>query len=180
MPPSPAGYPRGMTNQPIETMDGPPTLVGERVLIATDGSDASQHAAAHAVAVLPQDAEFSLVTIIDPREDPMADAGGFEGPVMDDEEATDRHRESVVDAEGALAATARALGPAPIPQRVIEHHGEGVGARLCELAEEENAAVVVVGSTGRRAIVDAILGSVSGYVLHHAPCPVLVVRHDAA
>ena len=110
----------------------------------------------------------------------MADAGGFEGPVMDDDEASDRHRETVVDAEGSLAATARALGPSPIPQRVIEHHGEGVGARLCELAEEENAAVVVVGSNGRSAIVDAILGSVSGYVLHHAPCPVLVVRHDAA
>src|SRR3954465_215830 len=101
MPPEPGGYRGGMTNQPIETMDGPATLVGERVLIATDGSDASQHAAAHAVAVLPQDAEFSLVTVIDPREDPMADAGGFEGPVMDDDEANTRHRETVVDAEGS-------------------------------------------------------------------------------
>jgi nucleotide-binding universal stress UspA family protein len=169
-----------MTNPPIETVEGPAMVVGERVLIATDGSDASQHAAAHAIAVLPADAEFSLVTVIDPREDPMADAGGFEGPVMDDAEASDRHREMLVDAEGSLAATARALGPSPIPQRIVEHHGEGVGARLCELAEEENAAVVVVGSNGRSALVDAILGSVSGYVLHHAPCPVLVVRHDAA
>jgi nucleotide-binding universal stress UspA family protein len=168
-----------MTNQPIETMDGPARLVGERVLIATDGSDAAQHAAAHAIAVLPQDAEFSLVTIIDPQEDPMADAGGFEGPLIDDDEASTRHRQAVVEAEGSLAATARAVGPSPIPQRVIEHHGEGAGARICELAAEENAAVVVVGSNGRSAIVDAILGSVSSHVLHHSPCPVLVVRrHD--
>jgi nucleotide-binding universal stress UspA family protein len=167
-----------MTDHSIDTMDGPAAVVGERVLIATDGSDASQHAAAHAVAVLPRDAEVSLVTIIDPLEDPMADAGGFEGPVIDDDEAAGRHREAIVEAEGSLAATARAVGPAPIPQRVIEHHGEGVGARICELAAEEHAAVVVVGSNGRSAIVDAILGSVTGYVLHHAPCPVLVVRHD--
>jgi nucleotide-binding universal stress UspA family protein len=168
-----------MTNQPIETMDGPAKLVGERVLIATDGSEASQYAAAHAIAVLPSDAEFSLVTIVDPREDPMADAGGFEGPVIDDDEASTRHRQAIVEAEGSLAATARAVGPSPIPQRVIEHHGEGAGARICELAAEEDAAVVVVGSNGRSAIVDAILGSVSSHVLHHSPCPVLVVRrHD--
>jgi nucleotide-binding universal stress UspA family protein len=169
-----------MTNQPIETMDGPARVVGERVLIATDGSDAAQHAAAHAITVLPQDAEFSLVTVIDPQEDPMADAGGFEGPVIDDDEASTRHRQDIVEAEGSLAVTARAVGPAPIPQRVIEHHGEGVGARICGLAAEEHAAVVVVGSTGRSAIVDAILGSVSSYVVHHSPCPVLVVRRDAA
>jgi nucleotide-binding universal stress UspA family protein len=168
-----------MTEAPIETKDGPETVVGERVLIATDGSEASQHAAAQAIMVLPRDAQFSLVTVVDPLEDPMADAGGFEGPVIDDDEASTRHREAVVEAEGSLAATARAVGPAPIPQRVVEHHGEGVGARLCQLAEEEGASVVVVGSNGRSAIVDAILGSVSGYVLHHAPCPVLVVRRDA-
>ncbi len=176
----PGGYPPGMTDHTIETPDAPAPIVRERVLIATDGSDAARNAAARAVAVLPQDAEFSLVTVIDPKIDPMDDAGGFEGPVMDEEEASTDHREHVVDAEGSLAATARAVGPSPIPQRVVEHHGEGVGARICDLAAEEGVAVVVVGSNGRSAVVDAILGSVSGYVLHHCPCPVLVVRHDAA
>jgi nucleotide-binding universal stress UspA family protein len=169
-----------MTDQTFETPDAPAAIVRERVLIATDGSDASRNAAAHAVAVLPQDAEFSLVTVVDPKLEPMEDAGGFEGPVIDEEEAVTAHREQVVDAEGSLAATARAVGPAPIPQRVVTHDGEGVGAKICDLAAEEGAAIVVVGSTGRSALVDAILGSVSGYVLRHAPCPVLVVRHDAA
>jgi nucleotide-binding universal stress UspA family protein len=36
--------------------------------------------------------------------------------------------------------------------------------------------LVVVGSHGRGKLTEAILGSVSQSVIHHAECPVLVVR----
>jgi nucleotide-binding universal stress UspA family protein len=36
--------------------------------------------------------------------------------------------------------------------------------------------VIVMSSRGQGAIEQLILGSVSSYVLHHAPCPVMVVR----
>jgi|GEM_PF-4962951 Universal stress protein UspA and related nucleotide-binding proteins len=47
---------------------------------------------------------------------------------------------------------------------------------------EDNAAatdrlrVIVVGSHGHGALMDVLLGSVSSYVVHRSPCPVLVIR----
>jgi nucleotide-binding universal stress UspA family protein len=46
---------------------------------------------------------------------------------------------------------------------------------LIEAAKQ--ADLLIVGSRGHGGLVGAILGSVSTAVVHHAPCPVLVVRH---
>ncbi|MGZ4675793.1 MAG: universal stress protein [Acidimicrobiia bacterium] len=146
------------------------------VIVATDGTDASLVAAHEAARLVPADADLSLVIVVDAVEDPMADAGGFEGPVITEKEAEEQHREAVVGAEGALARTARAFGPRPVQQRIVERSAESVGARLCALAADEKAALLVVGSHGHRALVDVLLGSVSSHVVHHSPCPVLVIR----
>jgi nucleotide-binding universal stress UspA family protein len=48
------------------------------------------------------------------------------------------------------------------------------------VTESRGAALVVVGSRGRGHILGAVLGSVSQTVLHHAHCPIAIVRHDCA
>ncbi len=56
---------------------------------------------------------------------------------------------------------------------------EGLPARsICELAAERDVRLVIIGAHGWGRIGRLIHGSVSTYVLHHAPTPVLVVHGD--
>lgn len=50
------------------------------------------------------------------------------------------------------------------------------GVRICQMAREWEANLVVLGRRGHQGISEVLLGSVSNYVLHHAPCSVLVVQ----
>lgn len=44
----------------------------------------------------------------------------------------------------------------------------------------KNAELLVVGSRGAGPIAEAVLGSVSSYCVHHASCPVVVIREPKA
>lgn len=50
--------------------------------------------------------------------------------------------------------------------------------RLVQIAKEVNANLIVVGTHGKGALEQALLGSVSQKVLREAPCSVLVVRAE--
>lgn len=51
------------------------------------------------------------------------------------------------------------------------------GEEICNLAEEENVDLIVIGRRGLKGFSEMFLGSISNYVFHHAPCSVLVVQH---
>ncbi|MEB3355812.1 MAG: universal stress protein [Synechococcales bacterium] len=50
------------------------------------------------------------------------------------------------------------------------------GDQICQVATEWRADLVVVGRRGRSGLSEAFLGSVSNYVVHHAPCAVLTLQ----
>jgi nucleotide-binding universal stress UspA family protein len=50
------------------------------------------------------------------------------------------------------------------------------GILICELAKSWRADLIVLGRRGHRGLSELFLGSVSNYVLHHAPCSVLVIQ----
>ena len=49
---------------------------------------------------------------------------------------------------------------------------------IVEMAEELGAGLIVMGSRGLGGVRRALLGSISDSVVRHAPCPVMVVRHE--
>ena len=53
------------------------------------------------------------------------------------------------------------------------------GETNCNLAKTWSADLIVVGSRGLTGIKEMLLGSVSNYVTHHAPCSVLIVLKTA-
>jgi nucleotide-binding universal stress UspA family protein len=50
------------------------------------------------------------------------------------------------------------------------------GETICEIARNWDADLIVMGRRGRSGLGELILGSVSNYVLHHAPCSVVTVQ----
>ncbi|AFY69969.1 UspA domain-containing protein [Thalassoporum mexicanum PCC 7367] len=54
------------------------------------------------------------------------------------------------------------------------------GRAICKLAQTWAADLIVVGRRGHSGLSELILGSVSNYVLHHAPCSVLTIQSKAA
>jgi nucleotide-binding universal stress UspA family protein len=148
------------------------TLV--RVLVATDGSPLAIEAALGGAAVLrAREVTWVLATVVEPFHDPNEDATGFAGPLMSPEEAENEHTEAVVTGHGALAATARAIGPVPMQLVVAEG---APGKAICELAAEEGVDLIVIGASTHQG---HLLGSTTQDVVEHAPCPVLVVPPGA-
>ncbi len=80
-------------------------------------------------------------------------------------------------AQKALDASIEDVGAAGSGVTVTPILREGQPADVICL-EAKNADLVVVGSRGLGGFRGLLIGSVSQQVVHHAPCPVVVVPHD--
>jgi nucleotide-binding universal stress UspA family protein len=134
----------------------------------------ARRAAERALDVLGKSHDVTIVQVVQPAIPitPMP-AVALAGPVaVPDDALTESNQSMIRDAEATVAATAAALG---IDAATRVATGDP-GAELCRIADDENADVIVIGSHGSGFWKRVVLGSVSHYVLHHAPCAVFVVR----
>lgn len=149
-----------------------------RIMIATDGTPASFAAstwtAEHLQRCGGEDEQIVIAHVAREVDEPMALAGGIEGPLTTPDQAIEMRRELEVAGLALLAATARAFGPRPVQQDLL--WSDDVIGALMDHAEELKADLIVIGDHEHGPIVRALLGSVSSGLVHKAPCPVLVVR----
>jgi len=147
-----------------------------RILIGVDGSELARRAAGRAVDVLGTGHDITVVEVVRPMSPIVAvPSGAIAGVAVvgDQVEAIEEsNRSRAREAETDLAATTRELGIEASTRVVIGDPG----TELCRLAADGSFDVLVVGSHGSGFLKRVLLGSVSNHVLHHAPCPVLVVR----
>lgn len=141
------------------------------VLLATDGSPTAEKATATAVDLARLvDTELVIVSVWD-----IAYAGssamGFAPIPMNGELA----KLGEAEAAKAIAEAAARAEEAGVETRSATLRGFPVEA-ICDAAERFAPQFLVIGSHGWGAVRRALFGSVSTGVLHHATCPVLVVR----
>ena len=148
---------------------------GTPILIAYDGSDDARHAVAEAAALLGG----SHATVVYVRRPIESIAAHLEGhPVLEDVgaiDAADRDAAERLAAEGAQLARDAGLAAEPRVATAID----AVADTIIAAAEETAAAVIVLGSRGRRGLKSLLLGSVSHHVVHHARRPVLILPSPA-
>jgi nucleotide-binding universal stress UspA family protein len=97
---------------------------------------------------------------------------GYRVPVTPDVSVEELAKRSV---EHAVAEVSGSAGQLAVRSRVVE----GDAARVL-LDASEGAELLVVGNRGHGRLAESVLGSVSQHCVHHATCPVVVIRDSGA
>jgi nucleotide-binding universal stress UspA family protein len=78
----------------------------------------------------------------------------------------------------AQQGTARARSMGLPAESLVVADESSVADTLVRVAGEQDAAALVIGAKGHRAVSEVLLGSTERDVVRQAPCPVVVVRAD--
>jgi nucleotide-binding universal stress UspA family protein len=150
------------------------------VVVATDGSDLALAAATTGLSLLGSDRRIVIVTVAHTVDPFLAeDATGHAGSTLTHDQVESQNRDAMAQSQLVLEATREALSDhEDLSATQLEMHAiEGdPGPALCDFAGDVDATVIIVGTRGRGGLKRALLGSVSDYVVRHAPCSVVVTR----
>jgi nucleotide-binding universal stress UspA family protein len=143
----------------------------DSMVVGTDGSDTAREAVRQAAELAGRiGAKVHLVSAYEPV--PEARLREERDGVPGDLEWMINPRE---DVSSTLHDAAQALRDGGI--RVDIHAREGDPAdAILDVAEEQDADLIVVGNKGMTGAKRFLLGSVPNKVSHHAPCSVMIIR----
>jgi len=142
-------------------------LVYKKILVAVDGSEASEVAFKKAVEIAKRnDAHLTLAHVIDSRTFATAEAYDRTLAERAEEYAKELLKKYVEKAEQANV---------PNIEKHIEYGSPKVKIAK-DIAQKIDADLIICGATGMNAVERFLIGSVSESITRYAECDVLVVR----
>jgi nucleotide-binding universal stress UspA family protein len=144
-----------------------------KILVAMDGSESSLKAYQYASFLAKQcDAALLIVNIFDTFERISSKIKQELGEIA-----------KQIEAEGGTAVTVQILDDykfqakdSGIKEVKIVRREGNAAAEILQIADEEKVNTIVIGSTGINTVKEFRVGGVSHKIVHHAKCPVTVVR----
>jgi len=141
------------------------------ILVAIDGSPDSDQALTQAIDLA--ESEHTRLTLFSAVVMPPSTAYvGVSGEVV-----ANLSRDAEAEAESLLRSAVERV-PDQVSVSAVQS-GDPVRPALLRQIKTGQHDLVVMGSRGRGAVRSVLLGSVSHYVLHHSPVPVLIVHAES-
>lgn len=139
----------------------------KNILVAVDGSDEAELAFQKAVSVcLRNKAHLLIAHIIDTRA--FQNIASFDETMV--EQATGMAKQTIAE----YVDFAKKQGLTDVKELI--EYGAPKPLISKEIPVENNIDLIMLGATGLNAVERLFMGSVSEYVIRHAPCDVLIVR----
>jgi nucleotide-binding universal stress UspA family protein len=147
-----------------------------KVLVAVDNSESTQVVFESALALAKvHQSQLMLLHVMIPTDIfyPELPYVGTPATVTDIYFECWRQREEEgIEKLKLLEAKAKAAGVSTEFTQSVGNPGHSI----CDLAKSWNADLILIGRRGLHGLNELFLGSVSNYVLHHAPCHVLTIQ----
>ncbi len=150
-------------------------MVPNRILVATDGSPSARSAEMFAASLADKlgESELVLAKVVPPRDMPLVKGAALYPSTPDEVAAADEAL-----SEAVARVKAAVTNPAVKVDSVLIEAYSAANGIIEEAHSKGTCSLIVMGSRGHGGFASLVLGSVSTQVLHHAHCPVLIVRAE--
>jgi nucleotide-binding universal stress UspA family protein len=143
----------------------------DSMVVGTDGSETAREAVRQAADLAKRlDAKVHLVSAYEPVS---------EGRLREERQSVPDDLQWMVnpreDVSATLEEAAKDLEGSGVKVEIHAREGDPADAIL-DVAEEQDADLIVVGNKGMTGAKRFLLGSVPNKVSHHAPCSVMIIR----
>ncbi|MGB6296891.1 MAG: universal stress protein [Rivularia sp. (in: cyanobacteria)] len=155
-----------------------------KILVAIDDGDTNQNVLHEAISLaLATNAQLILTNVVPPFTEIYPEPGyiaahGYH-PTIHGETAVNYYMQRLEALEQkslellqSFAKRARTCG---VEVEYVQATGSP-GFMICKVASGREVDLILIGRHGRTGLAEFFLGSVSNYVLHHAPCSVLTIQ----